>query len=235
MATLRERIRGAHLGYPDAGIFMAYAEALRDAFADRLQTLGHAMPALTNTTHLSVVDHDGNMVALTNTLLSRFGSKVVLPATGIPMNNGMLWFDPTPGRVNSIAPGKKPLANMCPVVLTRNGKPWAALGACGGRRIIPAVTQLASFLVDFDMSLAEAFGTPRLDASTADVLCDRHMPAEIVAALSHRFPVELVEATVYPSGFAVPSAVMRTAASGRNTGMAHIASPAAAAIAERAR
>jgi len=235
MATLKERIRGRHLGYPDAGVFLAYAEALRDAFAERLKTLGHAMPALTNTTHLSVVDHDGNMVALTNTLLSRFGSKVVLPATGIPMNNGMMWFDPTPGRVNSIAPGKRPLANMCPVVLTRNGKPWAALGACGGRRIIPAVTQLASFLIDFDMPLDEAFATPRLDASTADVLCDRRMPAEIVAALGDRFSVRLVEGAVYPSGFAMPSAVVRTAASGRNTGMTHIASPAAAAVAERSR
>src|SRR5262249_61408436 len=134
------------LGYRDAGVYRAYAEALRDACAERLETLGHAMAALTNTTHLSVVDREGNMVALTNTLLSRFGSKVVLPETGIPMNNGMMWFDPTPGRVNSIAPGKKPLANMCPALLVRKGKPWVALGACGGRRIIPAGGQLTSCL-----------------------------------------------------------------------------------------
>src|SRR5581483_5295872 len=137
MRQLAERIPGAVIGYPDAAAFLAYAEALRDAFAERLAELGHAMPGFTNTTHLSVVDRDGNMVALTNTLLSRFGSKVVLPETGIPMNNGMMWFDPTPGRVNCIAPGKKPLANMCPALLTRKSKPWVALGACGGRRIIP--------------------------------------------------------------------------------------------------
>src|SRR5438445_1875594 len=63
MATLAKRIPGATVGYPDAGVFLAYAEALRDAFAERLETLGHAMPALTNTTHLSVVDREGNMVA----------------------------------------------------------------------------------------------------------------------------------------------------------------------------
>jgi gamma-glutamyltranspeptidase/glutathione hydrolase len=232
MAILAKRIPGATVGYPDAGVFLAYAEALRDAFAERLETLGHAMPALTNTTHLSVVDREGNMVALTNTLLSRFGSKVVLPETGIPMNNGMMWFDPTPGRVNSIAPGKKPLANMCPALLVRKGKPWVALGACGGRRIIPAVAQLTSFLVDFEMSLAQAFETPRLDASTAAVLCDIRMAPEIVAALAERFPVERVESAVFPAGFAMASAVMRQTTTGRNTGMTHIASPAAAAVVE---
>jgi len=232
MAILRERIPGATVGYPDAGVFLAYAEALRDAFAERLRVLGHAMPALSNTTHLSVVDRAGNMVALTNTLLSRFGSKVVLPETGIPMNNGMLWFDPTPGRPNSIAPAKKPLANMCPVVLVRDGKPWAALGACGGRRIIPAVTQLVSFLVDFDMPLAEAFETPRLDASEASVACDARMAPEIVAALAAQLPVEVVENAVYPGPFAMPSGVMRDAATGRNTGMTFVPSPAAAAVVE---
>jgi gamma-glutamyltranspeptidase/glutathione hydrolase len=179
-----------------------------------------------------VVDRDGNMVALTNTLLSRFGSKVVLPETGIPMNNGMMWFDPKPGGVNSIAPAKKPLANMCPVVLTREGKPWAALGACGGRRIIPAVTQLTSFLVDYGLSLGQAFETPRIDASTEKILCDRRMPSEVVAALAAKFPLELVESGVYPSGFAMPSAVLRDSAHGRNSGMTHIASPSAAAMLE---
>src|SRR5260370_7545094 len=96
MAPLAGRIPGATVGYPDAGVFLAYAEALRDAFAERLETLGHAMPALTNTTHLSVVDREGNMVALTNTLLSRFGSKVLLPDTALPMNNPLIRFDPPP-------------------------------------------------------------------------------------------------------------------------------------------
>src|SRR5579883_3455313 len=209
MAGVDARLPGAMLGYPGADAFIAYAEALREAFAERFAALGHAMPPASNTTHLSVVDRTGNMVALTNTLLSRFGSKVVLPRTGIVMNNAMMWFDPTPGRANSLAPGKRPLANMCPALLVRKGKPWVALGACGGRRIIPAVAQLTSFLVDFEMSLAQAFETPRLDASTASVLCDMRMDPAIVAALGERFPVERVESAVYPSGFAMASAVMR--------------------------
>ena len=230
MAGVDARLPGAMLGYPGADAFIAYAEALREAFAERFAALGHAMPPASNTTHLSVVDRDGNMVALTNTLLSRFGSKVVLPRTGVTMNNAVLWFDPVPGRANSIAPGKRPLANMCPVLATRNGVPWLALGACGGRRIIPAVAQLTSFLIDFGLPLEEAFTMPRIDASEASILCDDRLAPEIIAALAARFPVEIVEATVYPPLFAMPSAVMRDAG-GLNTGMTHILSPVAAAVA----
>jgi gamma-glutamyltranspeptidase/glutathione hydrolase len=213
---------------PDAETFVAYAEALLETFRRRLAELG-AAAANSSTTHVSVVDRDGNMVALTNTLLARFGSKVVLPGTGILMNNGMMWFDPTPGRPNSIAPGRRPLANMCPVIATRDGAPWAALGACGGRRIIPAVTQLLSFLVDFGMPLEKAFETPRIDASGRKVVCDNRFPPEVVSALAARFPVEIAEDTVYPSHFAVPSAVSRRVNAPLNSGMAYVHSPAAAA------
>jgi len=230
LELMRERIPDGAVGWPDGMAYLAYAESLRTAFAERLAELGHAMPAASNTTHLSVVDAEGNMAALTNTLLSRFGSRVVLPRTGIPMNNGMMWFDPVPGRPNSIAAAKKPLANMCPAVLVRDGKPWAALGACGGRKIIPAVTQLVSFLVDFDLALEEAMLTPRLDASTEAVICDLRMKPAIAAALRERLPVESAENTLYPPPFAMPSAVLREG--GRNTGMTHVPSPAAAAVGE---
>jgi len=215
--------------YPDAQAFLIYAEETRRAFAERFRTLGHANPG-SHTTHLSVVDRDGNMAALTNTLLSRFGSKVVLPRTGIVMNNGMMWFDPEPGRPNSLAAGKRPLANMCPVLVTRDGTPWAALGASGGRRIIPAMIQLTSFIVDFSMPLERAFAVPRLDASGDTVLCDNRFPPEVIAALAERLPVRVVEESVYPGQFSNPSAVMRPAGSGRNSGMAHVHSPAAAAM-----
>ena len=232
LAALAKRIPDKPIAFPGAADYIAFAETLREAFADRLRTLGHAMPGLTNTTHLSAVDSAGNMVALTNTLLSRFGSKVVLPATGIPMNNGMLWFDPTPGRANSISPAKKPLANMCPAVLTRDGRPWVALGACGGRRIIPAVAQIISFLVDFRMPLQEAFMTPRIDASEATVGCDARLDPEILAALRAALPIETVENSVYPSPFAMPSGVSREFAIDLNTGATFAPSPAAAVVVE---
>src|SRR5260221_4128519 len=106
-----------------------------------------------STTNLTVTARDGNMVALTQPLLWVLGRKVVLPATGILMNNGVMWFDPRPGAPNSLAPAKRPLTNMCPVIVRRDGKPWFAIGASGGRQIFPAALQIASFLIDHGMSL----------------------------------------------------------------------------------
>jgi gamma-glutamyltranspeptidase/glutathione hydrolase len=218
------------LGYPDGPSFLAYAEALRGAHKERLETLGAAPTG--NTTHLSVVDRDGNMVALTVTLLARFGARVVLPSSGILMNNAINWFDPRPGRPNSLGPGRRPLANMCPVVVTRDGTPWVALGACGGRKILSAVTQLASMLIDFGLSLDGAFSTPRLDASGESVLVDAAMDPEWIEMLAAKLPIEIVPDQLYPAHFAVPSAVMRHRGTGTNSAAAHLCSPVAAALGE---
>ena len=171
-----------------------------------------APPTSRCTSHVSVIDADGNMAALTNSLLSRFGAKVTLPATGILMNNGMMWFDPRPGRPNAIAPGKRPLANMCPVVATRDGVPAFAMGAAGGRQIVPALVQLTSFLSTSASRSRTAFHVPRLDASTRTIVCNARMPADQVAAIARHFPVARVEDTVYPVQFAVPNAVQHDAA-----------------------
>jgi gamma-glutamyltranspeptidase/glutathione hydrolase len=178
-----------------------------------------------------VIDREGMAVALTQTLLSRFGAKVLLPETGILMNNGIMWFDPRPGHPNSIAPARRPLANMCPVVAGRDGAPWLALGASGGRSILPAVAQILSFLVDFGMDLEAAFHQPRLDESGRGVtILDARLGPEVAAAVAEDGPVETGETRPYPALFASPSAVMREG--GRNVGMAEIASPWAGAVAE---
>jgi gamma-glutamyltranspeptidase/glutathione hydrolase len=226
LAGLAARLRPGD--EPDAHSYLAYADSCRDAFAERLARLGHAAGG--NTTHLSVVDRDGNIVALTNTLLSRFGSKVLLPRTGITMNNGVMWFDPVPGRPNAIAPGKRPLANMCPAVLTRRGAPWVGLGACGGRKIIPAVAQLVSFLVDFAMPLERACSSPRIDASAARITCDPRLGRAAIEAIAREHEVEVAADAVYPNRYAVPSVVMRDGKV--NRGMAYLHSPVAAAVAE---
>ncbi len=218
----------------DAELVVAQAQAIAAAYTTRLATYGHA--GITNdpgcTSHVSVIDAEGNMVALTNTLLSRFGSKVTLPETGILMNNGMMWFDPRPGRPNAIAAGKRPLANMSPVVATRAKVPVFAMGAAGGRQIVPALVQLTSFLLDLGLPLEEAFHVPRLDASTATILCNARMPADHVAALSRHCPTARVEDTVYPVQFAVPNAVQHDPQSGQNSGMVHVTTPWPTAIAE---
>jgi gamma-glutamyltranspeptidase/glutathione hydrolase len=218
---------------PSTTAYAAYAEAFERSYAARLERLGEGAPAPSCTTHLSVVDRRGNMVALTQTLLSRFGSKVVLPETGILMNNGILWFDPRPGRPNSIAPGRRPLANMCPVIVRRDGAPWFALGASGGRRIMPAVAQVLSFLVDYGMTLEEAFHQPRLDVSgEGRAVLDDRLPGEVCHAVAALMPVMREPVSVYPVQFACPSAVLRDPATGLHHGMGEIASPWAGASAE---
>lgn len=118
-----------------------------------------------------------------------------------------------------MAPGAKPLANMCPTLLTQDGKPWLAVGAAGGRTIVPAVLQLISHLVDRGMTLQEAFLTPRIEASTARIVVSDRAPEPVAAQLARDFTVSVVPDTVYPVQFAVPSSVMR--ANMVNTGMAH--------------
>lgn len=209
---------------------LAFARALRRASEHRLRSLGHAGGG-SCTTHVSVVDSSGTMVSLTNTLLSRFGSKVVLPQSGFLMNNGMMWFDPRRGQPNSIAPGVRPLANMCPIIATREGRPFLALGAAGGRQIMPAVVQILSYVAGFGLSLEQAFTSPRIDASGVTIMVDRRARADVASRLSAEFPVEIVEDTLYPVNFAIPSAVMRDG--DEFVGMAHPNHPWAATAMEQ--
>jgi gamma-glutamyltranspeptidase/glutathione hydrolase len=149
------------------------------------------------------------MATLTQTLLSLFGARIVLPRTGILMNNGINWFDPVPGGPNSIAPAARPLANYVPAVMTGGGAAMA-IGGCGGRRILPAVFQLIAMSVDFGFDLDAAFHAPRLDVSGLDVVvADRRMPAEVIDALSSEFATVVAEPVDYPFPYTIAGAVRR--------------------------
>ncbi|MCJ0764797.1 gamma-glutamyltransferase [Variovorax terrae] len=207
------------------------ASVMRDCWTERYASLGDTGPRDKCTTHLNVVDAEGNMVSLTNTLGARFGSRVMLERLGLLMNNGMFWFDPEPGRPNSIGLGKWPLTNACPMMVERAGQPWLALGGSGGRHIPPAVIQLLSFMLHHGLDLAQAFHTPRIDASDpAQVLCDHRLPPEVVARIAERHRVSLIEHAAYPMPFAVPSAVQRVG--DLNSGMASIDVPYSVAVSE---
>lgn len=190
---------------PHAGYYVALAKALGGAFDERFHAMGHDAVDPACTTHVSVVDAAGHAVSLTQTLLSVFGSKVTLPATGILMNNGLMWFDPRPGGPNAIAPGRWPLANMCPVVLESRGR-RVALGGSGGRRIIGAVAQACSHLIDFGMDLRCALSAPRIDVSGgAEVLVDPRLPDAVHAALSECFATRVAQSMVYPNLYGCPN------------------------------
>jgi gamma-glutamyltranspeptidase/glutathione hydrolase len=200
--------------------YVEYAGALQEAWRARLQSSGDKDSC---TTHFSVVDREGNLCAVTQTLLSVFGSRVVSPSTGIPLNNGIMWFDPEPGKPNSLAPGKRCLGNYCPVVGETSGRRFA-LGASGGRKIVGTVLQISSFLIDHGMSLEEAFHAPRIDMSGGlPVIADAALPADALAALKAAFPTETARRLCFPYSFAVPAAVLREA--DMNMGCTEIMSP----------
>ena len=222
-------------GTPDSTAYLSYAASMMKAYDQRLRELGDSpegtVPSCT--THLNVVDRHGNVVALTQTLLSLFGSKVVLPNTGILMNNGVMWFDPRPGRSNSIAPGKRPLSNMCPVIVHQASGARTALGASGGRRIMAAVLQLLSFIVDYRMSVEQAMHQPRIDVSGGeDVTTDAKLDESIIRHLASEYRLSRIPHGVYPSMFACPGIAQHDPSTGGSCGGAFVMSPVAAAVAE---
>ena len=138
------------------------------------------------TTHVCAVDRHRNMVALTHTAVSLFGSRVVARDTGILLNNGMIWFDPEPGKANSIAPGKRGMVNMVPALAFRRGQPYLAVGAPGGRKIVSAIPQVIANLADSKVSIQQAIEAPRLHTEGGPVDVDDRVGEKTLDGLRRR-------------------------------------------------
>ena len=178
------------------------------------QVLPASLPAFdSGTTHLCAMDGDGNAVSLTNTVGGGFGSGIVPKGTGVVMNNGMLWWDPIPGRINSIMPGKLPLNNMTPALVLDGDGVKLSVGASGGRRITNCVTQLIVKTVDFGMGPQEAIDSPRIDCSMPFTSVDLGLDEQVTADLEARGHRLLVMGEEFvQSGFAKfasPVAILR--------------------------
>ena len=209
--------------------YLSYAKALDAAWRERLQTMGDKEGC---TTHFSVVDRAGNLCAVTQTLLSVFGSRVVSPSTGIPLNNGIMWFDPEPGKPNSLAPGKRCLGNYCPVVGQTPKGARFALGASGGRKILGTVLQMSSYMIDDGASLEEAFHRPRIDMSgEGRIIADRALPPDVIKQLGEFMTTTTARRGIFPYAFAVPAGVQREG--DINTGCTEIMSPWGDAVSEK--
>jgi len=117
------------------------------------------------TVHISSVDRDGNMVALTLTHGGVFGSQVTIEGLGLTLGHGMSRFDPHPGHPNAPAPGKRPLTNMCPTVVLRQGKPILAVGASGGVKIPNALFDVLTNFVARRDTMFHAIEAPRLNCT----------------------------------------------------------------------
>ncbi|SDP17003.1 gamma-glutamyltransferase 1 Threonine peptidase. MEROPS family T03 [Ralstonia sp. 25mfcol4.1] len=131
---------------------------------------GHAVPR--DTTHLSVVDGDGNCVSLTHSLAMPSGA--ITPGLGFMYNGCMGVFDPRPGRAGSIAPGKRRFTSSCPTIVFRDNQPEIVLGAPGGTQIAMGVLQVILNAVDHGMPIQDAVSAPRFSStSNAIDVCNR--------------------------------------------------------------
>jgi gamma-glutamyltranspeptidase/glutathione hydrolase len=180
-------VRNAMLGDPDF-VSIPTATLLSQAYADSLSASiveGRASPSASirvgggaaveghQTTHFSVMDGQGGAAALTTTLNGSFGAAVVVPGTGMLLNDEMDDFASEPGQpnmyglvqgeANAIAPGKRMLSSMTPtIVLGDDGKPLLVTGAQGGPTIITTTFQIMSNVLDYDMDISTAVRAPRV-------------------------------------------------------------------------
>jgi gamma-glutamyltranspeptidase / glutathione hydrolase len=175
---------------PIAGLISKqYAEELRkgismDAAGSKIPA-GNPLPFVGSgaTSHLSVIDKQGNIVALTQTINFFFGSGVLVPGTGIMLNDEMDDFNPQPGTSNSVEPKKRPLSSMTPTIMLKNGKPFLSVGSPGATRIISALTQIIVNVVDFRMNIQDAIDAPRIHCMTGDIFMESRIPKEVQDAL----------------------------------------------------
>ena len=140
------------------------------------------------TLHLSTADSEGNLVAMTISQGGAFGSCVAVPGTGLILGHGMFRFDPRPGRANSVAPGKRPLNNTCPLIV-RGSDRDIALGLPGGRRLIAVSARMAQQMIETGRTGREAVEAPRMHVEVAEpVEVSQSLPravAERLAAMGH--------------------------------------------------
>ncbi len=152
-AALRQRINATHT-------------LEQNAYGSAAATTDHG------TSHLSVMDDEGNAVACTTTINTAFGSMVVAEGTGIILNNQMDDFSAQPGaanvyglvgtEANAVAPGKRPLSSMAPMIVTRGGQPLLAVGGSGGPLILSGTLQVLLNVLDFDLDATAAVAAPRI-------------------------------------------------------------------------
>jgi gamma-glutamyltranspeptidase / glutathione hydrolase len=152
-----------------------------------------------HTTHLTTADQHGNWVAITSTVNTTFGSKVIVPGTGVVLNNEMDDFSIAPNtpnafglvgsEANSIAPGKRPLSSMSPtLVLDAQGQPVLSCGAAGGPKIITAVLRIITGVLDQALPVTAAVAAPRVHHQWQpdEAVVEERLPASCLNDLKNR-------------------------------------------------
>ena len=196
LAVIAEAARAArldtdrHIGDPDVVavpverlLSAARTESLRTEMRARLEAPrrpvavagGSGAAAGASTTHLAAMDASGLAVNVTQSLGNGFGSGIVVPGTGICLNNALHWTSTEPGHPNVVEPGKRHEWPVAPVQLFRGGRLWATVGTPGSYGILVTTVQVLANLIDFGLNVQDAIGAPRF--RWLDEAIDR-LPAE---------------------------------------------------------
>lgn len=207
--------RNRYVADPEA-IAVPVSRLLSEEYAAsrrQLIKLGHAMPAMppidpvekparSNTTHLTVVDGEGNMVSLTQTLGSWFGSGVVAADTGVVFSNQMRHLHTIADSPSQLGPGRRPRSNQSPVIVLKDGEPVLAIGTPGTEGIWQRLVQVLVNIIDFNMDMQHAVAAPRIlhggpTRFTLDppplVSAEDRLPPEVIAELRARgYEVSLI-------------------------------------------
>lgn len=187
-----------------------------------------------HTTHLTTADGDGNIVAMTQTVNTSFGSKMIAPGTGVVLNNEMDDFAIAPGvrnafglvgtDANAIEPGKRPLSSMSPtIVLDRNGNPVVTCGAAGGPRIITATLLNTIGVLDLELNIADAIAAPRVHHqwSPNTLYLEEAIAPQIRTALEAKgHKISVIEASAVAQGISFKPGKLRSASDPRTHGKA---------------
>ncbi len=148
-----------------------------------------------HTTHIAAADREGNWIGITATVNTSFGSKVIVPGTGVILNNQMDDFSSAPGvpnvfglvgaEANAIAPAKRPLSSMSPTIVLKDGSPILTLGAAGGPKIITQVVMTTVYHLDLGMELPAAMAAPRIHHQWRpdQLMAESTLDGAVVAAL----------------------------------------------------
>jgi gamma-glutamyltranspeptidase/glutathione hydrolase len=201
--------RATFLGDP-ATVTAPLARLMSKPYARQLRSgidLAHATPAREirpegapphegdNTTHFSVVDRFGNAVSNTYTLNFSYGLGLVAEGTGVLLNNELDDFAAKPGAPNAYGlvggdanapgPGKRPLSSMTPTIVLKNGKPFLVTGSPGGSRIITAVLQVISNVIDLKLPIVQAVAAARIHDqwSPDEVVVERGLKPDLIQGL----------------------------------------------------
>ena len=157
-----------------------YAESIRGGERGRVERMKEAVESK-STTHVCVVDEEGNAFTMTHSL--GMPSGVITEGLGFMYNGCMAVFDPRPGRAGSLAPGKSRFSSMCPTIVFRNGTPYVVIGAPGGTQITMGVLQALLNVLDFDMSMSDAVSAARFSATSNPIDVSNRIPRFVTREL----------------------------------------------------